>query len=455
MTTQDNTAPSDRQREPIRVDNLLIEFTTEYRSIWDTYGSNSVQASFWRPTPAPDVLPGYFPLGDVAVLGLKSIDDKKVVAVVCEATTRSADPGKGKALAAPVDYELIWNDLGSGATKSGSIWRPIPPEGYVALGSVCSSNYEKPSRNAVRCVRADLVRVSAECDLIWNDKGSGAKQSVSTWSAVPPTAAAGEIHMAPGTFIGFGGHSLPADFPVYSLRMDFPLQINPKPPAPVLLGETPTPLNEPDQPTYIARLPWFAVKDPLFTPLEQRNHSSFYQLERTDYYILIGHGHNTGQESTTFRWSAQRAQGTRGQWAFSKLTSVDFGVQWNSQQTAPIMFSARLSPELAQCEIPASEWLDTSPIDVVAVVESNKAVAVYLIQSDYRLVRSDGTSVVYTHFTDGRSLHISQYAPVAPAAIVAQAAEPEEAAVVEIPAVNNENADAPEVNVSSATDTAP
>lgn len=455
MTTLDNTAPSDWQRAPIRVDNLLIDFTTEYRSIWDTYGSDSVQASFWRPTPAPDVLPGYFPLGDVAVLGRQNIDDRKIVAVVCEATTQGTDPDKGKALAAPVDYELIWNDLGSGATKSGSIWRPIPPEGYVALGSVCSSHYEKPSRNAVRCVRADLVSASAACVPIWNDKGSGAVKSVSTWSAVPPAAASGEIHLAPGIFIGSSGHSLPENFLVYSLRMHIPLQINPKPTAPVLLGEMPTPLNEPDQPTFIARLPWFAVKDPLFTPLEQRQHSPSYQLERTDQYILIGHGHNTRQESTTFRWSAQRAQGTRGQWAFSRITSVEFGAQWTSQQPDPFLFSARLNSDLAQCEIPAREWLDTSPIDVVAVVDGNKAVAVYLIQSDYRLVRSDGTSVVYTHFIDGRSLHISQYTPGAPAAIIAPVAEPEEATVVDIP-VDNENAGVtPEAEVSSTTDTAP
>ena len=88
-------------------------------------------------------------------------------------------------------------------------------------------------------------------------------------------------------------------------------------------------------------------------------------------------------------------------------------------------------------------------------MDGNKAVAVYLIQSDYRLVRSDGTSVVYTHFIDGRSLHISQYTPEAPAAIIAPVAEPEEATVVDIP-VDNENAGVtPEAEVSSATDTAP
>lgn len=457
MTTPDNTASSAWQREPIRVDNLLINFTTEFLSIWDTYGSGAEPASLWRPTPAPDVLPGYFPLGDVAHPGRENINDKKVVAVVCEATTPSADPDKGKALSAPVDYELIWKDLGSGASKNGSIWRPLPPEGYVALGSVCSNNHEKPSRNAVRCVRTDLVRASSVCDQIWNDKGSGARQSVSTWSAVPPTSVSGEMHLAPGTFVGFGGYSLPADFLVYAIPLPIQLQVNPKPTAPVLLGETPTPLDSPNQPTYIARLPWFAVKDPLFTPLEQRLQSPFYQLERTDQYVLIGHGHNTGRDSTTFRWSAQRAQRTRGQWTLSRLTSVEFGAQWNSEQSDPLLFSARLSHELTQCEIPANEWLDTSPINVVAVVDSNKAVAVYLIQSDYRLARSNGSTVTNTFsYTDGRSLHISQYTLEAPAAIIAPVAEPEEAAVVEIPTVDNEStAVEPDADVSSVTDTAP
>lgn len=457
MTIYDNAQVSDWQREPIRVDNLLINFTTEFLSIWDTYGSNAEPASFWRPTPAADVLPGYFPLGDVVHPGRDNINNKKVVAVVCEASTPAADPEKGKALSAPTDFELVWKDSGSGATKNGSVWRPLPPEGYVALGSVCSNSHEKPSRNAVRCIRADLVSASATCDLIWNDKGSGARQSISTWSAAPPVAASGEMHLAPGTFAGVTGYALPANFLVYSLRLRLAVQINPKPTAPVLLGVTPEPLHAPEQPTYTARLPWFAVKDPLFTPLEQRDHSPFYQLERTDHYVLVGHGHNSGQDSTTFRWSAQRAQRTRGQWAFSTLTSIEFGVQWGAQAPSPFLFSARLSHELTQCEMPNNEWLDTSAIDVVAVVDSHKAVAVYLIQSDYSLVRADGTPVTTTFsYTDGRSLHISQYTPGAPASNVAVAPEARVPEVADIPEMDNDSATPlAETALEEVTDTAP
>ncbi|WKV96866.1 hypothetical protein PYV50_25080 [Pseudomonas sp. H22_DOA] len=96
MTIYDNAQVSDWQREPIRVDNLLINFTTEFLSIWDTYGSSAEPASFWRPTPPADVLPGYFPLGDVVHPGRDNINNKKVVAVVCEASTPAADPEKAR-----------------------------------------------------------------------------------------------------------------------------------------------------------------------------------------------------------------------------------------------------------------------------------------------------------------------------------------------------------------------
>jgi len=182
--------------------NLLINFTTEFHRIWDTRGSKSKKpGAFWRPTPPPDVLPGFFPLGDVAVSGNDNVNGKRVVAVVCEGDPQSEGATKGKALSRPDDYEQVWKDSGSGSRTDGSIWRPIPPDGYVALGLVCSNNHEKPSLNAVRCVRADLVIASGVGDVIWDDRGSGAEQNFSAWSTDPPAAAAGEIYFAPGTFV--------------------------------------------------------------------------------------------------------------------------------------------------------------------------------------------------------------------------------------------------------------
>jgi len=457
MTTNTPITPAIERTEPIRIDNLLINFTTEFLRIWDTDGLSAKSASFWRPTPAPDALPGYFPLGDVVTRGLSNINGKKVVAVACEADIASTDSTKGRALRRPDDYELIWKDSGSGSKRDLSIWRPRPPAGYVALGTVCSSDHEKPSLNAVRCVRADLVIPSNTSDMIWDDKGSGARQRVSTWSAVPPAALTGEVHLASGSFFGLSNYTRPASFPVYCLRLQIGLQLNTRPSPPVLCGETPTSSDTTDDPYYTASLPWFTIKDPRYPATEQLRRSPFYQLERKDRYILVGHARNTGNDSQIFRWSAPRAQRTAGLRTFSHTTSIEFGAQWQTHQHDALTFSARLGHDFTQCEIHSNEWGNMAPIEVVAVVDPNRSVAAYLVQSDYRLVRADGTSVTEGFsYTDGSSLHISQYASPEPEIIVVPVSEAAEEQTVQAPLAEDEpSAPLPTPDQSATTDIAP
>ena len=214
-----NDALPTRQMESIKLDNLLINFTTEFQRIFDTKNLRSSAAGFWRPPPAPDVLPGYFPLGDLAIASNGNINGAIAAAVVCESGSLSVDSNKGNALSRPDDFERVRTDAGSGATTDSSIWRPIPPVGYVAMGLACSNDLVKPLLNAVRCVRADLVVASNVGDLIWKDEGKGATQNFSAWHVDPPTAAAGEIYFAPGTFFGFQSYTKPAIPLTYALRM--------------------------------------------------------------------------------------------------------------------------------------------------------------------------------------------------------------------------------------------
>jgi hypothetical protein len=39
-------------------------------------------------------------------------------------------------IAFPDKFELAWSDAGSGKPKDYSIWNPIPPPGFVALGCI-------------------------------------------------------------------------------------------------------------------------------------------------------------------------------------------------------------------------------------------------------------------------------------------------------------------------------
>jgi len=74
---------------------------------------------------------------------------------------RELEPG---ALVEPLDYELI------GQHSSGcSFWRPIPPQGYVALGFVAQMGPEKPDTDEIRCLREDLATPGKTGERIWPD----------------------------------------------------------------------------------------------------------------------------------------------------------------------------------------------------------------------------------------------------------------------------------------------
>jgi hypothetical protein len=423
MNTENNVATAARQMEPIEFGNLLINFTTEFNRIWDSRGSGSKPASFWRPTPAPDLLPGYFPLGDIAIPGYGNINGNTIVAVVCEGVPKDGDTSIGKALCPPDDFERVWRDSGSGAAADCTIWRPVPPAGYVALGLVCSNGRDKPLSNTVRCVRADLVVASHISNRIWSDSGSGASQDFSAWAIAPPSAAAGEIYLSPGTFVGANSHTRPAtDDAAYSLRARIPLQVDAAPEAPSLSSFEPPAPEEMAKITHTARLPWFAVKDPQLTPLEQFHASAFYRLERSDRYVLVGHGHNTSIANRNYRWTAPRLQTIESLEAFTNVTTIRVVTEWPLYVSNPehlfqlmnasIRFSARLSNDFTHTQASPNGWLNSAAVEVISRVEKNKSVVAYLMQSDYRLLREDGTQVASDiRYTDTDSLHFSEYPP--------------------------------------------
>ena len=417
---EDDAAPS-RPMESIKVENLLINFTTEFHRIWDNKGSRSKPGGFWRPSPAPDSLPGFFPLGDLAVSGHDNINYRRVVAVVCEGEPPSAGANQDKALSKPDDFEQVWKDTGSGAKTDCSIWRPVPPEGYVALGLVCADGLDKPSVNSVRCVRADLVVAASIDTMIWSDKGSRAKQDFSVWSVLPPVAAAGEIHFAPGTFVGVNSYTKPATHAAaHALRMRISLKAEPSPVPPSLTGYEPPTSSQSATVTQTARLPWFAIKDPNLSAFEQFRTSPYYLLHRKEKYVLIGHGHNTSSSGKTFKWTDE-APTAESLETFSRLTSVEVGVEWSSRlpefsislsPTFSVEFSAKLGNSFSPVSTQNSRLIGPLATHVVTIVAKKRIVAVYRTQFDYQLLRSNGTQVASEgSYSDYDKLHLSEYPP--------------------------------------------
>eukprot|EP00918_Siedleckia_nematoides_P062106 GHVU01135478.1.p1 GENE.GHVU01135478.1~~GHVU01135478.1.p1 ORF type:complete len:585 (+),score=34.59 GHVU01135478.1:41-1795(+) len=141
--------------------------------IWYDRGSGARRDfSCWRPKgPA-----GTFSLGDMPQSNYNR--PRGLVA-------RELEEG---ALRPPSYYRQRWTDRGSGANWDGAFWEPICPNGYVALGHVCTRGYNQPSTNDMRCVRYDLVS-RGRWVYVWNDRGSGARQDGAAYRAVPQTNA--------------------------------------------------------------------------------------------------------------------------------------------------------------------------------------------------------------------------------------------------------------------------
>ncbi|TFY89757.1 DUF946 domain-containing protein [Pseudomonas kairouanensis] len=408
--------------KPLQFKDLLISFTCEFLPLWNDKGSGAHQAvSIWRPSTSSDALGQFFPLGDTATDSYRNINRRKIVAVVSDANKTD-----GTALRSPDDYELVWNDADSGAHTDFSVWRPLAPEGYVAMGLVCGVGHEKPSRNAVRCVRADLVTTSAQPgELIWSDKGSGSTQDFSAWSVTPFGAAAGEIHLAPGTFIGEARYTRPTS-PTYALRLALSAQLQEPLPPPALTG-----YGRPDEAIsaatpHVCHLPWFSVKDPELSAIEQLERSPIYRLERSDRHLFAGFGHNTDVTSQPFMWTATKGEAGEHSWALATISNVDLCNEWSPRRRGfELNFSAQLEQAFTHTQRSAKGWMHASPLEIITYVPAGKAVAAYLIHSEYRLLRQDGSQVSTTiSYTNGDHIYMSEYPGAEPQANEEPAVEP-------------------------------
>ncbi len=77
------------------------------------------------------------------------------------------------ALAQPLGFGLLWRDR-----CDADFYRAGAPAGFVALGDLFSVHPEPP----VRCVAADCLREVRLGGCIWDDRGSGNRNSISLWA---------------------------------------------------------------------------------------------------------------------------------------------------------------------------------------------------------------------------------------------------------------------------------
>ncbi|XP_027330645.1 uncharacterized protein LOC113846496 isoform X2 [Abrus precatorius] len=138
---------------------------TNYDRIWvsekETGPNNNI--TFWRPrAPA-----NYAVLGDCVTS--RPVPPSQAVMAVSNAYGR---------VRKPVDFHLIGsfrNIQGHGACEDHSVadsdcslWMPIAPPGYIALGCVVHVGNQPPPNHVVHCLRSDLVTSAKYTDCIFN-----------------------------------------------------------------------------------------------------------------------------------------------------------------------------------------------------------------------------------------------------------------------------------------------
>lgn len=138
--------------------------------------------NMWHPVHQGNL----YPLGTFAESGpARDINGKRASLLVgANPNTKPSKP----AVARPSDYTLIWRDEGTKSDGDGSFWRPIAPAGYVSLGDVAVTRWDKPPLDKIWCVREDLAGWSTFlASSIWDDLESGGDIDGSCWSIVPST----------------------------------------------------------------------------------------------------------------------------------------------------------------------------------------------------------------------------------------------------------------------------
>ncbi|MBN1404855.1 MAG: Vps62-related protein [Opitutales bacterium] len=118
------------------------------------------------------------------------------------------------------EFELIWNDRGSGASKDGAFWKPKSTFDTLPIGSMAMSGYGDPdNKYAALCIGPDgrdskALAHPMKFDLIWADHGSGADRDGSCWRPIPPN---GYVSMGDLFMNGYNGPNLDS---VWCVRQD-------------------------------------------------------------------------------------------------------------------------------------------------------------------------------------------------------------------------------------------
>jgi len=150
--------------------------TVDFNRIWSGHNSDFSYIGFWMV----DCPEGYVSTGDCIAFGELPPLSTRVFA---------ADE---KTFRHPIDFKLVYRAT-SIDMQDLSIWKPVPAEGFVAVGFVATTLCEHPRTDRIVCIRQDLVRKQSADpfeldDAMWKFcDGPQSDESIYFWETNPKT----------------------------------------------------------------------------------------------------------------------------------------------------------------------------------------------------------------------------------------------------------------------------
>jgi len=276
-------------------DELIIEYVDDFEYRWCSLGAGDTwSTSFYHPVTTN----GFHALGSFSFRELSNPNGRKSVVVV------KAKDGSD-ALKPPLDYDSIWSTQGSGIDDNGSLWNPVPPAGYKALGTVAQRGFNKPSLDDVVCVRNDLTVPGDWGQALFG--GNNGRAKCMAYFIYPPDAGPHDsCYLTTGSFVGMRTWPDSSGYPVlFLLKIMVPKL--PDPPeqdfTPVLTGyDEPPKQTAPVMDKEIV-VPWTLIKDEERSEVWRYLNSPKYRVERMVYYQLEFHNRNKTSVLQTNSWN--------------------------------------------------------------------------------------------------------------------------------------------------------
>ncbi|TFI56129.1 DUF946 domain-containing protein [Mastigocladus laminosus UU774] len=366
--------------------DLAIKLVNQFQLIWWDKNSQGIyDGAYYKPV----VPAGYYNVGHY---GQANYNDPIGVVVAVKELTSGA-------LARPTDYELVWKDTGSGASMEGGFWRPIPPNGYLALGLVVTGNYNKPSLDEVRCVRQDLVIQGKPGLQVWMDTNTHSDADFGSWEISVPEISGYEeyAYIAPGTFYGVASHTRPDTNPVMNcLKLKLPFekfQIDNQQPT-LESTQEPPPRTELQLANYVW-IPCFSVKDDQYDLSWKVNNSPFYRLDREEFYTLQWHFFNNTEATDSKQKSVKVGITQTDSQSFSTQTGISITAEASAgiEGIASTKISATYSVQLGFESSSSFTQMKEDTITDTYNIPPYKAVALWTKTNRFTLKRADGLAV--------------------------------------------------------------